>query len=97
MEDRLLLTRCCKVKYAAFKFHSAIAACIMDICYKLCEFPIFVWTDCLNLFHLPFQNDYLFHFFYITLKWLRYCALPLVVKGVPMDPNSEKVFSKGIF
>ena len=25
-------------------------------------------------------------------KWSRYWALPLVVKGVPMDPNSENAF-----
>ena len=27
-----------------------------------------------------------------TLKCLRYCVLPFVVKGVPMDPNSENAF-----
>ena len=29
---------------------------------------------------------------YLTLKWSRPSALPLVVKGVHMDPNSEKYF-----
>ena len=33
----------------------------------------------------------------LTLKWSRYWALPLVVKGVPMDPNSENAFPEGIF
>ena len=28
----------------------------------------------------------------LTLKWSRYSVLPLVVKGVPMDPNSESPF-----
>ena len=32
----------------------------------------------------------------LPLNWLRYCTLPLVVKGVPMDPNSENAFSKGV-
>ena len=33
----------------------------------------------------------------LTLKWSRYWAIPLVVKGVPMDPNPENAFPKGIF
>ena len=33
----------------------------------------------------------------LTLKWSRYCVLPLVVKRGPMDPNSENAFSEGIF
>ena len=30
----------------------------------------------------------------LKLKWSRYCVLPLVVKGVPMDPDSENAFSE---
>ena len=33
----------------------------------------------------------------LTLKWSRYWVLPLVVKGVPMDPNSENAFPEGMF
>ena len=33
---------------------------------------------------------------WLTLKWSRPSALPLVVKGVPMDPNSEKYFPEWI-
>ena len=35
--------------------------------------------------------------FCLTLKWSRHWALPLVVKGVPMDPNSENAFPDGSF
>ena len=36
----------------------------------------------------------MFDFNSLTLKWSRYIVLPLVVKGVPMGPNSEKYFPK---
>ena len=34
---------------------------------------------------------------FLTLKWLRYCLLPLGVKGGPMGPNSENTFHEGFF
>ena len=69
--------------------------------WNLLIFNLFNGNAFLNiviLYYLLMRPDVWFeNHLVLTLKWSRYWALPMVVNGVPMDPNSENAFPEWIF